>query len=556
MNAFLLKFLDLFKGFFYWIKVDYDQLRAILTVKLMMDNRRQLVSYQTKTKKEPSNTFLITLFVYALFGMFVSLAMYNIPSFIMSMILFFSYLMVMIIMTLITDFSSILLDTSDNTIILPRPVDGRTLFVARTTHILLYLGQMVLALSLLPMVIISLKHGAGLLPFFFLAIVLASITAIALTNAFYLLLMQFANEEKLKNIINYFQIVMAVFVMGGYQILPRIMERLDLENFVFDITWWSFLLPPVWFAGALETIYFNSFDVSHIALCMCAVTLPISGAWLVNRYLTPVFNRKLGVLNNADVINPLVTTPRKENRNIIEKITTAITTAGLEHGAFNFIYKILGRDRKIKLKIYPSYGYVLIFGIIFMFKGKQDIATTWAELGESHYYIVLIYLTFMIIQVAIFEIRYSDEFKASWIYFAAPIDKPGEILSGMLKAVFVRLFMPGYLIMSAIVLSIWGVSVIDDVIIGLINNFIMLIILSLINQRSLPFSIEPSLRGQSGNFVRNLLSFIIIGVLGVCHYLLVLYNSWLLLAAIPIMAIVTFVLLRMYRNTTWGDLVF
>lgn len=555
MNAFLLKILDLFKGFFIWIKVDYAQLRAILSVKLTMDNRRQLVSYQTKTKKEPSNTFLLTLFFYALFGMFVSIAVYNIPSFIMSMILFFSYLMVMIIMTLITDFSSILLDTSDNTIILPRPVDGRTLFVARTTHILLYLGQMVLALSLLPMVVIGLKHGAALLPFFFMGIVLASITAIALTNAFYLLLMQFANEEKLKNIINYFQIVMAVFIMGGYQILPRIMERLDLENFVFDITWWSFLLPPVWFAGALEAIYFNTFETNNIALCLCAVTFPISGAWLVNRYLTPVFSRKLGVLNNADV-SPTITPTRKENQNIVDKLSRAITTPGLEYGAFNFIYKILGRDRKIKLKIYPSYGYVLIFGIIFMFRGKQDMATTWAELGESNYYIVLIYLTFMIIQVAIFEIRYSDEFKASWIYFAAPIVKPGEILSGMLKAVFVRLFIPGYLIMSTAVLFIWGASVIDDIIFGLINNFIMLIILSLINQRSLPFSIEPSLRGQSGNFVRNLLSFLIIGLLGVAHYLLIAYSSWLLLAAIPLMAIFTFILLRMYRNTSWGDLVF
>lgn len=522
----------------------------------MMDNRRQHVSYQTKAKKEPSNTFLITLLFYAIFGLFVSIAVYNIPSFIMSMILFFSYLMVMIIMTLITDFSSILLDTSDNTIILPRPVDGRTLFVARTTHILLYLGQMVLALSLLPLVIIYLKHGAGLLPFFFLAIILASITAIALTNAFYLLLMQFANEEKLKNIINYFQIVMAIFIMGGYQILPRIMERLDLENFIFDITWWSFLLPPVWFAAALEAVYFSSFDVSHVALCLCAVILPVSGAWLVNRYLTPVFSRKLGVLNNAEVVNPSVARTRKENRNLIDNITSAITTAGLEHGAFNFIYKILGRDRKIKLKIYPSYGYVLIFGIIFMFRGKEDIATTWAELSESHYYIVLIYLTFMIIQVAIFEIRYSDEFKASWIYFAAPIDKPGEILSGMLKAVFVRLFIPGYLIVSAVILFVWGVSAIDDLVFGLINNFIMLIILSLINQRSLPFSIEPTLRGQSGNFVRNILSFLIIGVLGVCHYLLVLYSPWLLLAAIPVMAVITFLLLRMYKNTAWADLVF
>lgn len=555
MPSFLLKLLDLFKGIFTWMKVDYDQLRAIVAVKLTMDNRRQLVSHQTKSKREPSNSFLITLLIYALFGGFVSLAMYNIPSFIMSMILFFSYLIVMTVMTLITDFSSILLDTSDNTIILPRPVDGRTLFMARTIHILLYLGQMVLGLTLFPIIVVGAKFGVTLLPFFFITILLALLTAIVLTNAFYLLLMQFASEEKLKNIINYFQIVMAIFIMGGYQILPRIMERLDLENFVFEFSWWSYILPPVWFGGALEMIHFQSTDTNHLIVTACACVLPLGGAYFVTKYLTPVFSRKLGVLNNADAVTP-VASSKTEKKTLTEKISHYITTAGLEQGTFNFIYKILGRDRKIKLKIYPSYGYVLIFGIIFMFKGHQDIATTWAELSDSHYYMVLLYLTFMITQVALFEVRYSDEFKASWIYFATPIEKPGEILSGTLKAIFIRLFLPAYLIFSIFILAVWGVAVVDDILFALVNNFAMLIILALINQRSLPLSIEPSLRGQSGNLARNLISFIIIGILGLAHYLLAKFSPWLVIVAIPVMGVITYMLMRAYKKTTWSDLVF
>ena len=71
------------------------------------------------------------------------------------MIVFYTYIMVMISMTLITDFSSILLDTSDNTIILPRPVDSRTLFAARLTHILLYLGQLGLGLTVIPAIVVT-----------------------------------------------------------------------------------------------------------------------------------------------------------------------------------------------------------------------------------------------------------------------------------------------------------------------------------------------------------------------------------------------------------------
>src|SRR5688500_9790278 len=184
-----------------------------------MDNRRQLVAYR-KTKKEAANTFGTTLFFYAVFGGFVSLAMYNIQSFMFSMIVFFTYIMVMVSMTLITDFSSILLDTSDNTIILPRPVDSRTLFAARLTHILLYLGQLAFGLSIIPAIVVLVQHGGWILLAFLVLIGLAIVTSVVITNALYLLLMQFTSEEKLKSIINYFQIVMAIFIMAGYQILP------------------------------------------------------------------------------------------------------------------------------------------------------------------------------------------------------------------------------------------------------------------------------------------------------------------------------------------------
>lgn len=550
MNAFLLKLLDLFKVLFIRVGVDFEQLRAIVEVKLMMDNRRQIVSYQRKGKTESSNAFLMTLFFYAIFGGFVALAIYGIPSFVLGMIVFYSYIMVMIIMTLITDFSSILLDTSDNTIILPRPVDGRTLFVARLMHILLYLGQLAFGLSIIPIIVVIIKYGAVMAVAFFVGIILSALTAVSLTNAFYLLLMQFASEEKLKNIINYFQIVMAVFIMGGYQILPRMMERLDIENYVFEIHWWNFLIPPIWMAGALETIHLRQLDLLHLGLITIAVVLPIAGTYLVNKYLSPVFSRKLGALSGGV---EQTETPRTEKGTLIERISGWISRSAIERGAFDLIFRILGRDRKIKLKIYPAFGYIIIFGFIFMMRGKEDLATTWANLPNSQYHLLLIYLTFMILQTALHEIPYSDDFKASWIYFSAPLERPGEILSGTLKAMFVRLFIPGYTIIATFVLAVWGFSAVDDLIFGIFNNMIMLWIFALINRRYLPFSLEPNLRAQAGNFVRNILSFLIIGLLGLAHYLLAM-KSYLIVATIPLQLMAIYWLHQTYKKTSWNDL--
>ncbi|WP_331960913.1 hypothetical protein [Ohtaekwangia sp.] len=550
MNIFLLKFLDLFGWLYNRLGIDYAQLRSIVDIKLTMDNRRQIVSYRRKNDQEPGNSFLMTLLIYSVFGGFVALALYFTPSFVLSLVVFFSYIIVMIAMTLITDFSSILLDTSDNTIILPRPVSGQTLFAARLTHILLYLGQLAIGLTVLPAIVVIMKYGFILLAFFLLGVILSVLTAVFTTNALYLLIMQFASEEKLKNIINYFQIMMAVFIMGGYQILPRILERMDIANYVFEIKWWSFLLPPVWMAGALETIHFHLTDSLHIALTTCALLLPIAGAYLVNKYLSPIFSKRLGSMASSTEKTEKAKT---EKASYIDKVSAWITNNPFEQGAFNLIYKILGRDRKIKLKIYPVFGYVLIFGAIFTMQGKRDIVATWHELPQTHYHIMLIYLSFMILQVALHEIPYSDDFKASWVYFSAPLDKPGEILSGMVKAIFVRLFIPGYCAISALILFIWGPHAVADILFGLFNNFLMVLIFSLISTRHLPLSMAPNVRSQSGNIARSLLTFLFIGLLGFGHYIFSKI-PFVLLAMVPVQLGAIYLLLRSYKKTGWDDL--
>jgi ABC-2 type transport system permease protein len=551
MNTVLLRFLDLFRWLFVALKVDYLQLRAIVATKLVMDNRRQVISYRQNNNKAPDNTFLWTTFFYGLFGIFIAMVIYSLPYLIIALILFFSYIMVMVAMTLITDFSAILLDTSDNTIILPRPVDSRTLFVARSVHIFLYLGLLTVGLTAAPALVILLKYGSVMFLLFMIGTVLSVITAISFTNALYLLIMQFANEEKLKSVINYFQIVMAVFIMGGYQILPRILGRFDLEDFAFEIQWWAYLTPPVWIAGALEAFYERTFDIPHLALIACAIIIPITGFYLVNRYLTPLFNRKLGAMGSSTESQVTKITPEKKS--FASTISGWFTTNTLERGTFELIYTILGRDRKIKLKVYPTFGYVIIFGLIFLIRGHEDFSVTLQDLPNTRYYVMLLYLSFMILQVAFYEIPYSDDFKASWIYFSAPLEKPGVILSGTLKALFVRFFIPGYAIVTIVVLVVWGISALDDIVFGFFNNFLMLLTIAFINKKTLPLSMEPSVRNQTGSFVRSMLMMIMLAILGFGHYMLTSFPI-VLMATIPLQMIGIYFLLRTYKGTEWKEL--
>jgi ABC-2 type transport system permease protein len=155
--------------------------------------------------------------------------------------------------------------------------------------------------------------------------------------------------------------------------------------------------------------------------------------------------------------------------------------------------------------------------------------------------------------VALYEIPYSDDFKASWIYYSSPLNHPGEILLGTVKAICVRLFLPAYLIISTFVLFIWGVRVIDDIIFGLLNNFLMVMILAMINKRSLPLSMPPNVRAQSGNLIRNILTFLLIALLGAFHFLLTQKRIFLMVA-IPAQLITLYFMHRAYKRTTWDQI--
>src|SRR5690349_231972 len=159
MIWFWLRVIDFLRPVYKWQGIDTDQLRSIVGIKLLMDNRRAPAFRMNQTKKEHSSSFGLILFFYGIFGGFLSILLAAVPSVVFSFSIYHSYLMVMVILTLISDFSAILLDTSDNTIILPRPISAKTFYAARATHILLYIGQISLALAVIPIIVTFIAHG-------------------------------------------------------------------------------------------------------------------------------------------------------------------------------------------------------------------------------------------------------------------------------------------------------------------------------------------------------------------------------------------------------------
>ncbi len=533
--------------------VDYERLQVIAETKVLMDRRRVYLNWRQKQQKENSNPLLLTLLLYGLFGLFAALMIFAIQSLVMAMIFLHSYLLFMMTMTMITDFSAVLLDTTDNQVILPRPVNGKTLFMARLAHILVYLLQFTIALTLLPVLCIFILFGfaTGLASIATLLLTVA--LAVFVTYLLYGLILRFSNEQKVKDIVGYFQVFMTVFFAVGFQVMPRITNFSHLAT-SFTVHWYSYFLPPVWMAMTLDAVHQVQADAPHIVMIVCALLMPLLTFWIMFKYLAPAFARKLAALNNTGSTTKSET-GTKQTKSLSEKISGLLCISGTEAAGFELVWKITGRDKGFKIQFYPSLAYLLVFVFVFVFKSGQNIATTWQQLPGTRLFLFFVYIgTFSISNSRIF-IEFNENFQASWIYQSTPVVHPGRLITGGLKALLTKFFLPVYLLLCCFALYVWGPAVIDDFVFGLFTNILIFLIIAILSEHYLPFSRQQNTRQQTGRFAQVLVQMLIIGALVGLHYL-VIKTSWLLMALMPFVAVACWLLFKKLQQLPWTKISF
>ncbi len=529
---------------------DYGQLRAIVQVKLMMDSRRNTVNlgrYGKKANEESNNAFLKTLAIYAVLGSLLSIGMLGLPEpgvLFFPLTLQFAYIMALCALTLISDFSTVILDSSDNQIILPRPVDSRTLWLARIVHISSYLTAIALSVSLGGLLVVSYRFGALAGVVFLVMALLSAVLMVFLTNVFYLGLMRFISEDKLREVINYVQILMAILFYGGYQILPRLMNTNDMFSRALPHEWWHFLIPPMWMAGAVDLIAKPAIDTTHLAFLLLALTMPILGLWAMNRFLTGNFVQQLSSLDQenrpaADAGAPGTKAVSEQGSGgIVEQLAGWLTRNPLERAAFGFAWRVTGRDRKFKLKTYPQLGFALAYTVGMSFQKTGGM-----------FYLFALYFAGIYVMVAQLQLSVSDNYRASWVYGSAPIRQPGDVLVGSLKALITKLLLPFYILIAAYILYQFGLDKIDDVLLAFSNSLVMLMSSALLSKRYMPFSMAQDVLNQN-NTSRGILIAAVLGVVGLAHFGLTYlpYGVWI---ALPFSIALFAYLLATYRKTGW-----
>lgn len=562
MDKLLLKLVSAFMPVLAKTGVDTDQLYQILKVKLLMDGRRPSAMFANKRKATPtsgkaSSSWAVS-FVTLLMGIFLVFSLYAFKMPLVGQTVYFSMFMVLMSLTLITDFTTVLLDVRDQYILLPRPVNDRTLAVSRIMHISIYVFRLAFLQGLAGIIYIGFTDGLLAVPLFIIQIIQVTFLSILLVNVVYLLLMKTVSPQRFKDIISYFQIGFSVVIFGTYYLLPRlinisVLTKIDLMHYTA-----SYFIPPVWIASLNEVlIHPGRATLVTSLMAIVGVTAPLVGLWLVARVLAPGFNKQLAVAATSDGNNNTAPLPagtvKKPKFDLVGKLANLIAPDKVENAGFRITWKLAARIREFKIKVYPAFAYVPIYFLYFSLNGKGSLNDRFATLQSERGYILLVYLSTFIISAILQHISFSEKYKPAWVYYALPITQPGKILSGMYKAVVTLYYLPYCLVLAAVSIAIWGPQVINDLILAFFAGMIYGILMALFMVKGLPFSKPVLVKQSGGRIVTSLLITGFIGIIGFGHYFLARWEIliWVLAA---LAMIINFIMFYYYKRQSWESI--
>ncbi|PAE27066.1 hypothetical protein [Oceanobacillus profundus] len=531
----ILKVLDTFQSVFRKLNIDYTVMRKILELKLTMDQRRVPTILSQNTKKKEGNQFLKSLWIYVLYGLTLVPFVFLGDNYLFQISIITGISMFILSTSMISDFSSVLLDVRDKVILNTKPVNNRTINAAKFLHIAIYLTLLTGAFIAIPAIVFLFTKGFIYFLLFLIEIILIDLLILAFTALIYMVVLRFFDGEKLKDIINYAQILLAVAVVIGYQIIIRLFDFVDFE-YVYDFSWWHVLLPPVWFGAPFEMVLNQNYSSEIILLSLFALLGPIVSIFLYY-VLMPSFERNLQKLMEES------STKSKKKWTLNDLIEKFICFSREERIFYRFSSIMISRERDFKLKVYPSVGMSLVFPIIFLFNNLSS--QTLEELGQGRSFLT-IYFSNIIVGTVVYMLQFSAKYKGAWIFQTTPIQKHAIVYSATLKAVFVKLYLPIVLVLAVLYIWVFSFRILPDLAVVVVSALLQLLIsYKMFNNGKYPFT-EPIETAQQGGGPAGkiFVLMLIVGVFTILH-LIVTFLPFAIYGYLVVLIVLTAIFWKM-----------
>jgi hypothetical protein len=394
----------------------------------------------------------------------------------------------------VVEFHEIVLDPHDLMILGHRPIPARTYAAARVTNLFGYVIVCSCSAGLFPAIVgAGLRDvGWGQFPVYVGGALIADFLVAGIVILLFAYFRTSPNPQN-QEFLAWLQVgLIMILFYGGQVILRDGSQPLTWTAYQFLQLPWIWYLPHTWLAHAVRLAGFGeSTGFSILALGgLCTVAI-----WsLVLRRLTSLYEE---LQPGRPAWAPTTSPPLPAPGELFGRFGNLVTAAGEERAAFWLTWIMLDRDPNLKMRCWPSFGIVVALAGLGLLTGQlKDPGQVAAR--DCVMTLGSVYLVGEAIPGLLHQLRFSQNFEASWILVLSPVQSPANFVLGICKALWCRFILPFAAAMFVIFLWAWKAPLsacFYSILVGL-TGWSFLVGCAIVQFRRIPFS-SPLARGES-----------------------------------------------------------
>ena len=544
-EPFVLKLVDKCVKPFLSKDLNYSHSREMLRLKLIMDSRRVSPALQNNGKKigkEPQKSMILTCLVYMGLGIFIA-SMQVMPNMFGANTISFAMLIFMLFSVYISEYSAVLLDTTEKSFYGALPIGKNEISTAKNIHIAYYIGTIAASMMLPSVVVGFISKGILYGLAFTLVSIVIVVVCLHLAGVIYYLLLKVFSGEKLKDILSGFQIFMTIAIILSYQIVPRVISIAGFSKGQITFSPFYFLLPSAWFSAVLESLFGVGGQWYIYVLAGITVPAVILLEVLYKKKVMPEFEGELDKLTET----------AKENKSLspFSKLMCKLLSKDEQENAFMKLVLIqVSRNRDMKLKLYPQLANVFILPIIMVLPqitGEKGLTGFIENLRAGRWGLALLYFTGLTSASIYMIIGQTDNPESIMFYQILPIENLSKCIRAGVKVVLFRYLTPIFVALSALLVGVYGFGVIPDIILAYLSFIFVTGFIIRISAWMLPFSYESDAASAGNNLLMFFISLFVFAAFGWVH-IFWLKTPGLQLIGIAVMILANLVLWKFFMN--------
>ncbi len=407
-------------------KIDKRQLKTLLRLALKSDLRGSRNPFQSYGQKEIKFPAIIGVLIMKFFiGLVMAAIIWKINDPFFGSLIVNTAVMVFIALTILLEFSNLILSPDDYPVLAPHPVSSKTFFAVKAIHFCGYVSLLAFAIMIGPAIAAGIRFGAWWMgPLTFVSGWATALASALFFVVFYSLMLRVVNRDTMNRVLGYAQLLLITVLYAGYIFFPSAINFVGALN-TANLDYPALnLAPPAWYA-AWTSLPLHEFRIDRLLGALAGVGALGLLAYFGMARLSTGYALTLTEMVEKQEKSSSVRKSKSMIGSLLDAISTPEDLAVRKLIRAQFKYD--NRFKMAILVIVPLTLFYLFLGI----KDGNMVIDPFAPIADAKssgnflFYFAVAIMPFVVVS----STGYSSSAAASWIFFSSPADRTKLVMS-------------------------------------------------------------------------------------------------------------------------------